>query len=188
MDELTDQLLGELQHVSTIQAVDVASSFGEYLDLDVVAFLNDEPDYITVLVTTRGDVLRRTDPFMDHGWEFAGTIGNWRVELKFRPYEVPAYLSRRTLPRPKAARLLLPPLGEDAAAVTSCDGHVDFEHCREAIPYAESLCGVIAEHGMDAAVIVTAELGDSPEHLFAASRREERVLRPTPVQSYVEGG
>ena len=56
MDELTDQLLGELQHVSTIQAVDVASSFGEYLDLDVVAFLNDEPDYITVLVTTDGDV------------------------------------------------------------------------------------------------------------------------------------
>lgn len=187
MDERTGQLLGELAHVSTVQAVDLVSTFGGYLDLDVVAFLNDEPDYITVLVTTDGDVIRRTDPFTEHRWEFAGTIGNWRVEPKFRPHEVPAYLSARTLPRPKAAQLLLPPLAEDAAAMASCDGHVDFHCSREAIPYAESLCEVIAEHGMDAAVVVTAELGYRPYHVLAASGREERVLRPTPVQSFGGG-
>lgn len=182
MDDRTDQLLGELQHVSTIQAVDVASTFANYLDLDVVAFLNDEPDYIKVLVTNCGDVLRRTDPYSDRTWEFAGTIGSWRVELKFRPQEIPAYLSTRILPRPKAAALLLPPLGDDAAMAFP-DGHVDFHQWREAIPYAENLCAVIAEHGLDAAVVVTAELGYGPDHILAASSREERVLRPTPVQS-----
>lgn len=187
MDEHTGRLLGELQHVSTIEAVDVASTFAAYLDLDVVAFLNDEPDYITVLVTTEGDVLRRADPCSEPMWEFAGTIGNWRVEPKFRPGEIPAYLSPRTLPRPKAAQLLLPPLDEDAALAFP-DGHVDFYDYREAIPYAESLCAVIAEHGLDAAVVVSAELGYGPNHLLAASRREERVLRPTPVQSCGGGG
>lgn len=182
VDERTDRLLGELRHVSAITAVDVASAFAGYLNLDVVAFLNDEPANINVLVTICGDLLRRTDPSSDHMWEFAGTIGNWRVELKFRPQEIPAYLSARTLPRPKAAALLLPPLGEDAA-MAAPDGHVDLHDWRQAIPYAENLCAVIAEHGLDAAVLITAELGYGPDHILAASRREERVLRPTPVQS-----
>lgn len=189
VDERTDRLFGELEHVSTIEAVDVASTFAAYLDLDVVAFLNDEPDDITVLVTTEGDVLRRGDPCSEPVWEFAGTIGNWRVEPKFRPREVPAYLSQRTLPRPKAAELLLPPLDLDAdAAMAAPDGHVDFRECCEAISYAESLCAVIAEHGLDAAVIVSAELGYGPDHLLARCQREERLLRPTPVQSCAGGG
>ena len=63
------------------------------------------------------------------------------------------------------------------------DGHTDFHESREALPYAESLLAVIAEHGLDAAVLVAAELGYGPDHILAASRREERLLRPTPVQS-----
>ena len=184
MDQRTDRLLGELQHVSTIEAVDVASTFAAYLDLDVVAFLNDEPDHITVLVTTEGDVLRRSDLSTEPMWEYAGTIGNWRVQPTFRPSEIPAYLSARTLPRPKAAALLLPPLNLDAAAAMAApDGHVDFRDCYEAVPYAESLCAVIAEHGLDGAVVVSAELGYGPDHILARCQREERVLRPTPVQS-----
>ena len=184
MDERTNELLGQLQHISTVRAADIAACYSRYLDLEAVAFLNDDPASMDLLVLEGGDVLGRVSYRHAPIWEYEGNLEEWVVELHSDPSSVPEYLCHGTSRLVKRSRSLYPPVpGSEGPGMHARIGMDDRDriHSWEAAPaiaYARNLCSSAAEHGIDAVVAVAAVIRYA-DHIH----HEERFLRPKPLQS-----
>lgn len=186
VDDFTDRLLGELRHISTVRAVDLLARYSSHLDMEAMAFFCEEPGELTVVVTSEGYLLQRTASQSPPLWEQGGRITSWTVELCFEPEEAPDYLGGGRLRGPEVLAALLPVFDAWAAAGPMPDGTIEFAEAEEAVPYAEDLRAVAAEHGMDAAVVLTAQIEGSGGSVYNRRYKQQRLLRS--ASGHSDGG
>ena len=183
VDDFTDRLLGELRHISTVRAVDLLARYSSHLDMEATAFFCEDPGDLTAVVTSEGYLLRRTASQIPPLWEPGGRITVWTVELCFEPEEAPDYLGGGRLSGQEVLAALLPAFDAWAAAGPMPDGVIEFAEAEEAVPYAEDLRAVAAEHGMDAVVVLTAQTEESDGSVYNRGYKQQRLLRSAPGNS-----